>query len=287
MTGCRVENVGHEAGPPVGGHRARIVGQYFQRQLAATKLARPLPGPGQQGLGDALAAPAGMHHDVMHVEQRFGGEGGETGEAVDQPDRLAIQPGQCAMETGHLADGVHQMELGVIGQALATPHRVAGVVIEQVEPGFGLSRVIQIDGRNVQATHGLETTLAELAEETPEFRDQVREWCRALVSHLVLDDRRLVVAHAGLKEAYHGRASGRVRSFALYGDTTGETDEYGLPVRYPWAEEYRGRATVVYGHTPTPVLEWVNNTLCLDTGCVFGGSLSAMRYPEQIGRAHV
>ncbi len=72
--------------------------------------------------------------------------------------------------------------------------------------------------------------------------------------------------HTPLKEAYHGRASGRVRAFALYGDTTGETDEYGLPVRYPWANEYRGRAMVVYGHTPIPEPEWVNNTICLDTG---------------------
>jgi hypothetical protein len=63
----------------------------------------------------------------------------------------------------------------------------------------------------------------------------------------VLDDGRLVVAHAGLKQAYHGRASGRVRSFALYGDTTGETDEFGLPVRYPWADDYRGQAMVLYG----------------------------------------
>jgi hypothetical protein len=67
----------------------------------------------------------------------------------------------------------------------------------------------------------------------------------------------------------------------MFGDTTGETDEYGLPVRYPWAQEYRGRATVVYGHTPTLEPEWVNNTICLDTGCVFGGKLTALRYPER------
>ncbi len=72
-----------------------------------------------------------------------------------------------------------------------------------------------------------------------------------------------------------------MRSFCLYGETTGETDEYGLPVRYPWANEYRGAATVVYGHTPTLVPEWVNNTICIDTGAVFGGSLTALRYPSR------
>src|ERR1019366_9632609 len=86
---------------------------------------------------------------------------------------------------------------------------------------------------------------------------------------------------AGLPASMHGRQSGAVRAFALYGDTTGETDEFGLPVRYPWADEYRGDATVVYGHTPVPEATWINKTICLDTGCVFGGSLSALRYPER------
>ncbi len=98
---------------------------------------------------------------------------------------------------------------------------------------------------------------------------------------MVLDDGRLVVAHAGLPAVMHGRASAAVRAFALYGDTTGETDEFGLPVRYPWAEDYRGRAMVVYGHTPVPDPQWVNGTICLDTGCVFGGRLTALRYPER------
>ena len=102
-----------------------------------------------------------------------------------------------------------------------------------------------------------------------------------LLSHYVLDGGRLVVAHAGLPEEMHGRASAAVRSFALYGETTGETDEYGLPVRYPWAQDYRGRAMVVYGHTPVPEAEWLNNTICVDTGCVFGGHLTALRYPER------
>jgi protein phosphatase len=138
-----------------------------------------------------------------------------------------------------------------------------------------------LDGRKVSLTHGLETTMEQLAAEDDAFRAEVREFVDGLIAHYVLDGGDLVVAHAGLKESYHGRASGRVRSFALYGDTSGETDEFGLPVRYPWAEEYRGRAMVLYGHTPVPHTEWINNTLCLDTGCVFGGSLTALRYPER------
>ena len=136
-------------------------------------------------------------------------------------------------------------------------------------------------GRNVTVSHGLAETLEQLACQPDDFRDRVRAFCDGLIAHYVFDGGRLVVAHAGLPERYHGRASGAVRSFALYGDTTGETDEYGLPVRYPWADEYRGRATVVYGHTPTTDAEWVNNTMCLDTGCVFGGRLTALRYPER------
>ncbi|MGW5422039.1 polynucleotide kinase-phosphatase [Streptomyces sp. NPDC003943] len=136
-------------------------------------------------------------------------------------------------------------------------------------------------GRKVQQTHGLAETIEQLEREPEEFRAQVAEFIDGLVSHYVLDEGRLVVCHAGLPEKYHGRTSGRVRSHALYGDTTGETDEFGLPVRYPWAEEYRGRATVVYGHTPVPTTSWINNTICLDTGAVFGGKMTALRWPER------
>ncbi|MGV1005999.1 MAG: polynucleotide kinase-phosphatase [Candidatus Nanopelagicales bacterium] len=136
-------------------------------------------------------------------------------------------------------------------------------------------------GAKVTTSHGLAETLGALAGESAEFQARVLAFTSGLISHYVLDGGRLVVAHAGLKEAYHGRSSARVRAFALYGDTTGETDEYGLPVRYPWAQDYRGEAAVVYGHTPSPTAEWINNTICLDTGCVFGGALTALRYPER------
>jgi protein phosphatase len=136
-------------------------------------------------------------------------------------------------------------------------------------------------GRKVQITHGLAESLAQLDGEPAEFRSAVEVFLDGLISHYVLDGGQLVIAHAGIAERYQGHASGRVRSFCLYGDTTGETDEFGLPVRYPWANDYRGRAMVLYGHTPIPAPEWINNTMCLDTGCVFGGRLTALRYPER------
>ncbi len=137
-----------------------------------------------------------------------------------------------------------------------------------------------LNGKKVQVSHGLAQTLAQLEGETVDFRSQVAKFIDSLISHYLLDDGKLVVAHAGMKESMAGRASGGVREFALYGETTGETDEFGLPVRMNWAAEYRGKAMVVYGHTPVPSPEWLNGTINIDTGCVFGGALTAMRYPE-------
>lgn len=197
-------------------------------------------------------------------------EQGRPVDAVPPERRKAVFVGDL-VDRGPDSPGVLRLVMGMVaaGHALCVP-------------GNHESKLVRaLQGRQVQVSHGLETTLAQLSAEPPEFRAQVQQFCYDLVSHLVLDGGRLVVAHAGLKQAYQGRASARVRSFALYGDTTGETDEFGLPVRYPWANDYRGPAMVLYGHTPTPVPEWVNNTMCLDTGCVFGGALTALRYPEK------
>ncbi|MEO6848153.1 MAG: polynucleotide kinase-phosphatase [Chthoniobacterales bacterium] len=139
----------------------------------------------------------------------------------------------------------------------------------------------KLRGKNVQITHGLAESLAQISAEPEAFAKSVAEFVDDMVSHYVLDEGRLVVAHAGMKQSMQGRGSGAVREFALFGETTGETDEFGLPVRYNWAGEYRGSANVVYGHTPVPEPEWLNRTINIDTGCVFGGQLTALRYPEK------
>ncbi len=138
-----------------------------------------------------------------------------------------------------------------------------------------------LTGKSVQLKHGLEVTVGQLESETAQFKSTVEKFLYSLVSHYVFDDGKLVVAHAGLTAEMQGRGSGAVRAFCLYGETTGEIDEFGLPVRYNWAKEYRGKAKVVYGHTPVPAAEWLNKTIDIDTGCVFGGKLTALRYPEE------
>ena len=209
------------------------------------------------------------------VEERRGGTGLDAGPVYRHPD------GRQAVFVGDLVDR---------GPRVLDTLRIAR---NMVEAGSGwcvmgnheqkLLRALQ--GRNVQITHGLADSLAEIEALPPDdraaFVDALKTWLDALISHYVLDDSKLVVAHAGLKAEMQGRGSGAVREFALYGDTTGETDEFGLPVRCNWAAEYRGKAMVVYGHTPVPDAEWLNNTTDVDTGAVFGGKLTALRYPER------
>ena len=138
-----------------------------------------------------------------------------------------------------------------------------------------------LEGRDVKISHGLKQTVDQMEKETDSFRQQVLTFLDDLPSHIWLDEGAVVVAHAGISAELIGTTSGKERHFCLYGDTEGTRDEYGLPIRYNWAADYNGTPAVIYGHTPIPAPKWVNNTLCLDTGCVFGGTLTALRWPER------
>ncbi|MEM8556769.1 MAG: polynucleotide kinase-phosphatase [Bacteroidota bacterium] len=216
---------------------------------------------------DALLATLGYVEDPAHT--------------FDGVSALRHPAGRQAFFVGDLVDrgpdslGVYRRVRAMVeaGTALAVPGNHDDKLVRKLR------------GRKVKVAHGLQQTLDEIAalpdETRPAFERGMADFLSGLVSHYVLDEGRLVVAHAGMREDLQGRTSRRVRAFALYGETTGETDEFGLPVRHNWAAEYRGSASVVYGHTPVPHAEWLNDTINIDTGCVFGGQLTALRWPER------
>ena len=221
-------------------------------------------------IGDVHGCRAELEQLLDQLGYAIDRDGAGRSVNARHPTRRAVFLGDL-VDRGPDTPGVLRLVMGMVaaGTALCVPGNHEAKLLKALR------------GKNVKRSHGLDASMEQLEAETEEFRAQVGRFIDGLISHYVLDGGRLVVAHAGLIERYHGRASGRVREFCLYGQTTGETDEYGLPVRYPWAQEYRGQALVLYGHTPVPETEWLNNTLCLDTGCVFGGRLTALNYPER------
>ena len=223
----------------------------------------------EHGPFDVIGDVHGCREELVLLLQRLGYT--VEGDAVHPPEgRKAVFVGDL-VDRGPDTPGVLRLVMGMVeaGTALCVPGNHDAKLLKALR------------GKNVQLRHGLAESLEQLERETPEFRARVAAFIDGLVSHYVLDGGRLVVAHAGMKAEYQGRGSSRVREFAMYGETTGETDEFGLPVRFNWASEYRGAATVVYGHTPIPEPQWLNNTLNVDTGCVFGGRLTALRFPER------
>ncbi len=223
----------------------------------------------EHGPFDIIGDVHGCADELRTLLGQLGYEAGDSGVYGHPGGRKAVFLGDL-VDRGPKIPEVLRVVMGMAeaGTALCVPGN------------HDVKLVRKLRGRDVQVTHGLADSLEQLERETPEFRQQVAEFLDGLVSHYVLDDGKLVVAHAGLREEMQGRGARAVREFALYGETTGESDEFGLPVRYPWAREYRGSTTVVYGHTPVPEPEWVNKTINIDTGCVFGGKLTALRYPE-------
>jgi len=226
----------------------------------------------EHGPFDIIGDVHGCCDELEKLLEALGYSVGETGGVTTY-----LHPeGRKAVFLGDLVDrGPRILDTVATARAMC----LAGTALA-VPGNHDMKLVRKLKGKDVRITHGLADTLAELDGAPPGTAEQVAEFLDSLVSHYVLDDGRLVVAHAGMKEQMQGRGSGKVREFALFGETTGETDEFGLPIRFNWASEYRGSARVVYGHTPVPEPEWLNRTINIDTGCVFGGRLTALRYPE-------
>jgi protein phosphatase len=258
--------------------------RYFLRspeEVAAARIRRvriPEDRRDERGPFDVIGDVHGCIDELMSLFTLLGYQVGHYTGAMGQAVPFAVPP-----------DGRKAVFVGDLGDRGPDTPSVFRLVMDMCRAGFAICTMGNHDnklmrylrGGGVQPTHGLALTIEQLAPYPPEFLLETRSFLEALPTHLVLDNGRLVVAHAGLRDDLHGRSSPRVRSFALFGDTTGETDDNGLPVRLNWAGEYRGRALVVYGHTPAEGPLWQGETVNIDTGCVFGHRLTALRYPER------
>ena len=218
---------------------------------------------------DIIGDIHGCHEELMNLLQKLG---------YQDVDGIPTHPGERkAVFVGDLVDRGPAAD-SVLETVMSMTHAGTALCVS----GNHENKLMRaLKGNKVQITHGLAETLAQLDERPPEFKDKVKEFILGLNEHYLLDQGNLAVAHAGILERYQGRISGRIRNFCLYGQTTGENDEWGMPVREDWAADYRGSTMVVYGHTPVTEPRWLNNTINVDTGCVFGGNLTALRYPER------
>jgi hypothetical protein len=226
---------------------------------------------------DIIGDVHGCVDELLHLVHELGYEARLYGMGEGRRAHVKSPAGRRAVFVGDLVDrGPSSPDVLRIILALVAEGRALCV------PGnHDVKFVRWLAGRNVKLTHGLDRTATQFEAEAPAFRAHIGKFLEKLPIHLWLDGGTLAIAHAGLKEDMIGRDTDKIRSFCLYGETSGEQDEFGLPVRYHWAADYRGKTAVVYGHTPVPQAEWVNDTLCVDTGCCFGGRLTAMRWPER------
>lgn len=239
----------------------------------------PPPGPSLTPLRPDLAGPFDVIGDVHGCITELRELLRELGYRSRPDDPAPAHP-----------DGRMAVFVGDLGDRGPDSPAVFALVMEMVAAGSALcvqgnhdaKLARALAGRDVMRTHGLDVTMRQLANEPSEFVARLWHFVATLPSHLVLDGARLVVAHAGLRAELHGTDTRSTRAFALFGPTTGKIDEYGLPARIDWAAKYSGAPLVVYGHTPTRRPREINNTSCIDTGCVFGGSLTSLRYPERV-----
>jgi protein phosphatase len=228
----------------------------------------------EQGPFDIIGDIHGCFDELLELLEKLGYR---ISTQVDGNTVVVPPQGRKAVFLGDLVD--RGPKVAEVLRLVMAMHSTGAAIC--VPGNHDLKLVQALRGRNVQTRHGLAESLAQLKNESTQFKTEIAKFLDGLVSHYVLDNGKLVVAHAGMKAELQGRASALVRNFALYGETTGETDEFGLPVRLNWAEIYRGSAMVVYGHTPVVEPQWINRTINIDTGCVFGGNLTALQYPER------
>ncbi|WP_186763798.1 polynucleotide kinase-phosphatase [Planomicrobium sp. CPCC 101079] len=160
-----------------------------------------------------------------------------------------------------------------------------------VDSNHGWKIARWLDGRNVVLSHGDEKVEAEFAayeneagsENAKQLKTELKDLLLQAPSHLIFTANGVPVltcAHAGIKDEFIGKQSAAVSDFCRYG-ATGGSDVQGKPIRKDWTASRTSQSLIVWGHDPKPRPLLINNTINIDQGVVFGGELTAYRYPER------
>ncbi len=228
---------------------------------------------------DIIGDVHGCYHELTTLFERLGYRWREAEQDFAHPD------GRLPIFVGDLADrGPASVRV------LMLVERMVALGAALVVQGNHDNKLLRwLLGHKVQVRHGLAATIAELEALSPEERDALLPRLIALLqnapSYLLLDDGRLVVTHAGIRDEMIGHWSRAIQAFCLYGDVAGTDPKTGLPIRLNWAasrpdEQAANGPLIVYGHNVVAEAHETRRTINLDTGCVFGGQLTALRYPE-------
>jgi hypothetical protein len=226
---------------------------------------------------DVIGDVHGCVDELIALLQRLGYAVELEGEGERRRALTRAAPGRYAVFVGDLVDR---------GPSTPDVLRIVMAMVREGQawcvPGNHDNKFMRwLQGRPVKITHGLEVSAVQMQAEPKAFNEDARVFLEGLPHYLWLDRGDLVVSHAGIKEHMIGHTRESVRHMCLFGDTDNERDHLGLTIRYHWAADYRGDTHIVYGHTPVSEVGWVNRTLCIDTGAVFGGALTALRWPER------
>nr|WP_263326332.1 polynucleotide kinase-phosphatase [Neobacillus sp. Marseille-Q6967] len=262
-----------------GFRRAYILGEDELEILNVSRLENPLVidvGNGIDFIGDIH----GCYEEFLELLAKLGYQENEQGYYIHPEGRKLLSLGDM------LSRGPRSLEALQFFQK----HVAAGLAY-MIDSNHGWKIARWLDGKNVKLAHGDENVKEEFEEYERQFGEEatltLKEQMKSLLleskSHYIIQKNGVNVAvavHAGIRDHYIGKESQRISDFCRYGDTNG-LDENGKPIRKDWTLGHKSSELILWGHDPKPQPLLVNNTLNIDQGVVFGGSLTAYRYPEK------